>query len=761
MQQRVIAAGLFIALAFAILLIRYLPPRVALHELGDPLDHVVLSGFYQAEAIDNVLGRRAGEQARIRVPLADGRGVARIAVQLRAADRPAVPFRLSVGASTLVLQAPTALRTLHLITPPQPARNIDLRFAAIPDQSEPNVIVDRVVAWGRSGAPTSPDLLAMLALALLPGLLVALTARLPLDWALLPGMVALGLLALLPAGDRAMMLRVGPLVSVIVAAVAALPTARTYPAIAVVALGGALLRVYAVGWGGGYVFQADELNFVQAQGGIVGVIAGGVAWIAARFSGEAAWRDAWTVLLIGRVVSGVFGTALVVAVYSLGRILLRPRWALMAACFVAVAPLAVQQSHYATSTQLEALLVVLLLLFSTSLAIHGSAVALVGSGGLAVLVSLVAAQPLPLLAAPMVALLNLRHMRRLALLGAGVAIVIFGLAVGRYAASAALLPPATTVLASGAAPDVLVWQRGTLPPYLYALFNILAWGLGPLLMQLGLVGWGVGVIQSARPMRLKITAVSRAAPTSDRAWLPLLITIAAYFLVVARSPVFDLQSLVILVPVLCLLAALLLQTFGQRLTYEFGRRVVRLLATLSLLLALVVSVGLVNVYREPDTRVAASRWLIARAAPSQAMLHDRSLVDRLPLGVTHAYTRLTLPPASSTPTDTQRAQFAAILQRAQFVVIGVERSDVDLKRLAAHDPLTACYYGALFDGRLGFAPRARFVAEPHIGTWTFDDRNTDAMLRVNERPRVYIWERFASPTPQALNLMLNCATGQP
>lgn len=691
MLQRIVAASVCVVLALVILLIRYVPPRMALHEFGDPGDEQVIGGVYAAERSVGGLVRRAREAAAIRLPLADGRGAARFSLTWQSGGAQPALVQLALGGQTLIVRAAPRPRSLHVLSPARAARLWALDLTPVPDAAADGVILDRVVVWGRGGWPALIDWAALLLLALTPGLLVALTSRLPLDWALLPSVIVLLVLLVLPAADRGPLLRVGPLLPIVVAGLTLLPIARVYAPIALVAGGGALLRAYALGWGSGYTFGLDD--------------------------GQVAWER---VLLI-RGVAVLLGAALIIAVYGLGRALLKPRWALLAAGFVAVAPLLVQSSHLGSMAQGAALLVVLAVWALTALTMRRWQ-------------AVRTARFLPHVRAAWWR--GITMFAVLAVVSGAWALIIT--ATPSTASSLEALPPRNPLL-----------LRGYAQSYLYTLFNMLAWGLGPLLTQLGVVGWAVQAI-------VMVGARHRGGAVAARAWLPLLLTSALVFVVAGADPARNLTGLIVLAPLLCVFGAALLQRFSQRLSARLGRRVVRLLATTAVLLALVVSLGLLNVYREPDARIAASRWLIRQSASNRLILHDASVRERLPLGAPHLWPIVTLPTPDQ-PRTLAQSQLVSALQNAQYIVIGIERDDLDLPGLAQRDPLAACYYRALFDGRLGFVPRARFMPMPHIGAWQFDDRATDLALRQPDHPRIIVWERYSQPTERALNLLLSCA----
>lgn len=791
MKQRMIAATLLFCTALSMLLLRYAPPWTRLIELGDPLDVPVLTGFYLPEYLDGLIMRRTSADATLHLALADGRGAQSFALWLRSGTPAPQLVRLRYG-PTIVIRAVPTLRSYHLLAPPQPSRSLSLALehaTAAPSAAESlNLLVDRALVRGRAGWPAPADLLALLALALLPVLLLATCARLPLDWALVAGMLCLVLLALLPAADRPALLTFGPLVALLVGLMVLLPPTRAYPAITLVALGGAVLRCYGLGWGSGLIVHPDEQTLVdRALAGWPSQLLYQLAALAAQISGRAAWLEPWGIVLIGRVWAALCGSALIVAVYALGCQLLRPRWALLAAAFVAVTPLLVQQSHIATSALLDALLIVLLLLCHTLAAGRLRARWLIGGAALTLL--LATAQPttwplpLALLIAPMVAqpalwsLLRRRtrpHGPRWLALASCLLALVIGAGLAYWSVTSLTLRELSPALAADqqlrqtdvAQPELavsanraaarsgaLVLEPRARLAAIVVSFTALTWGLGPLLVQIGLVGWGAGVFASLRQRKQR--------------WRPLLAGMGAYLALIGLGVADEtidlsgraltaatLRSLTPLVPLLCLTAALLLQFFGLRLREGLGRRSVRLLAGTALCLALAVALGTLTIYRQPDTRVAASRWLLRHAAPQQVVLQDVSLREQLPLGLTHLFTSVALPTTAADPARLDQA--VAVLRRADYIVLTAERTDIDLARLRQTDPLRACYYRALFDGRLGFVPRASFSVTPQLAGWTIDDGRSDPRLRVYDHPPVRIFQRIASPTPAALTLLLRC-----
>lgn len=727
MRQRIIFATVCATVALFILCARYAPPHIAVRSLGDPTTAGLSSGFEPAELDRDVVVRRSLAASTLRVPLPDSRGAQTVALRFRTDTGAA--GQVSLGDLTLQLPSATSYRSYTLLAPPVAQHSLLVGLAPTAGDA---VVLSEIVVRGRGGRPPALDLLQLLLIALLPAALLLLTLQLPRDWAITSALLTVAALAALPAADWGALLSFGPLATLTAAAVAGIPFARRHPGAALVVLFGAALRVYALGWGAGYGFGPGDAALMAGQSrGFAADLAYGTARLLQAVSGAAGWGSGWGAVLIARAWSAVAGAALIAVVYALGLLLLRRRWALLAAGFVACAPVLVQQSHMAGAAVWTTLLVAMLVLLSTWALAALSARATL----LALLVSVALVWTTPAatvwLAVPLVAHLALRG-RRAPFVARSAALVALVLLGGlRWSDQ-------TVALAAGVQSAPLGTTYAL--PYLYPLFNMLLWGVGPLLMQLGLVGWGLGSVRAFRER-------------AERRWIPLLLGSGLAFAAVGHGPAFALDALLPLVPCLALTAALLLQTFSRRLHFAFGRRTVRLLACTALGLALATSLGLINVYRAPDARVAASRWLVGRLDPDGLLLLDVPAAQTLPLGVPGVVAGSPVDFGSATA---GAAELASALARGSFVVTALERADETTPEWAALDPSTACRYNALFTGQLGYLPRASFTGQPRIGSWTIDDRWADASLRVYDHPRLHVFERVGAVDAATLERALRC-----
>ncbi len=718
MSQRCVVAAVLVCIALGILLLRYIPARAWQHDLGDPLDHAILAGASGLQGDDAALSRRLDAAATLRVPL-DRRGALTLDVRLRAGDE-SLLARLELDSQPLIAQLESSYRTYHLLGSGPTSRESRLTLTTLDDES---LLADQIAATGRGGFPAWLDLAALLAVAAIPALLLALTLRLPLDWSIVASAGSVGLLLVLPRADLLPLIAFGPLLALLIGGLALLPATRAHPTLVLIALSGLVLRCYGLGWGAGYAFHPDERALLDgtAQGALP-ALTRYLGRASAYLSGNPIWRDGWALVLLGRVLSALSGVIGIVLTYELGRLLLRPRWALLAAAFVAVAPVLAQQSHLATATHLELVVLLATLIGSVTALGERPRAWWIGLGG-----ALGATLLLPfgwtLLVAPLIVALQRRPRPTLAY--GMVALLLVSL----LASISALLPrpEATAASIAPAASNALSASTVATTPYIYPLFGIVFWGVGPLLMQLGVVGWGAGLALALTEQR-------------HRRWLPVLITLAAYFLVAGRGPAYNLGSLTALVPGLCLTAALLLQTFALRLPFRLGQRTVRLLAGTALLLALITTLGHLNLYRASDSRVAAARWLAAHAREG-AVLFVGEHADASPFRAI----RPELVVRATWPEEVNR--IAAEVAAAEHLVISEE----------AMRTWPACARTALQTGRFGFAQRADFEPLPRLGGWRIDDSAADAALRVVDHPRVRIYSRIADPSPAAVEAMIDCA----
>ncbi len=478
----------------------------------------------------------------------------------------------------------------------------------------------------------------------------------------------------------------------------------------------------------------------------------------ARALGRTAYDEAY---LIGRALSALFDLGTVVLVYLLGRRLLGPWPALVAAALMALAVHSIQIAHFFAvdtfATFFATLTLWLLVRYSKSRDARNLGLAGIAAG-LAMASKLSAGLLLPLFAGWWV-LTGVRERvpgdawaRRGAWLTHLFAYGVFAALSFRlfqpYAFAEAwpwdwrLAPAFTSALAQQQA-----IQSGTLdwPPgiqwagtaaWLYPLEQMVRWGTGP---AFGLAALAALCLAAAVWWRRQ--AHPLALPL---AWGGLnFLVFGAFVLKTMRyfHPVY---------PVLALVTAWML-AWGWRHRARLqslagwavgGATAVVLSATLLWALAFA------QIYGRDHTRVAASDFIYENAAPGSTIAVEH-WDDALPLpleGRNPALFERVQLRVYDPDRETKRAHLIETLSRTDLVVMASDRGAATIPRMPQRYPLTGRYYAALDDGSLGFDLLARFESRPSLGPWTIDDRTAEEAFSVYDHPTVSIYARRGPET---------------
>jgi hypothetical protein len=428
-------------------------------------------------------------------------------------------------------------------------------------------------------------------------------------------------------------------------------------------------------------------------------------------------------LLVGRVLAALFDLGTVALTFALGRQVYGGRaqglpgqtqgLPLLAAAFVALMPLHVQQAHFYTADVPLAFFVFGTLFFAARLAKRGRARDAWLTGvwaGLALGTKFDAVLlALPLGAACAVAPLGWGARWRRALVCGGSALAVFALTnpfallnlpvFWRNVAEQA-------AIARGALDVPYTRQfHGTLP-YLYPIVQQLRWGMG---WPLGLLCFGGFAYAVWRAVRQP----PRPAEWVLLAWaLPFFASTGGMF---AKYP----RYLLPLTPLLALYAARMLTDLRRWVIGRYSLVIGHCsLVIVLLFITPLPAVALLNSYRHPHPWIAASAWLREHAAPDSVIAVE-AWDHPLPLDATGYDVRVL--PIFDEDTPEKWTTMETVLAEADYVVIASQRGYGALARWPARYPLTARYYRRLFAGELGLVPVACFGREPHLGPLALAD----------------------------------------
>lgn len=559
------------------------------------------------------------------------------------------------------------------------------------------------------------------------------------------------------------------------------------------------LRLYGINWDQGFLFHPDERQILMvterlawprnwpeflspqsplnprffAYGSLPIYLLRLLSWLLARL--DAGWASLWRFYQLGRLLSALFDTATLCALYALARRLYDRRVAALTAVLAAFTVLHIQLAHFFTVDTLLTMLVVLAVLKALDVeragrARDGAWLAVLLGAALATKVSalpLVAvvvaawlafawptpgdlgarlpgseAQRKPLshavhvgypgndsVAAVSAWLVLLRALglawrgaRRGVCLSLGVALLVF-LLLQPYA----LLDAAR--FARGVGLELSMSQgwtdvpytrqyAGTLP-YLYQVRQLLLFGMGLPLGLLGLAGLFYLVWRTwRRPSRQSVV------------WLtwPLL-----YALQQGAAYAKFLRYALPLLPFLCMAGAALAWALWDRsaqLTTPWRRRVLRWGAGSVLVLVpfatLLYALAFARIYAQPHPWLQASAWLCEHV-PAGATLMADVWDDALPVysttgaaGCAQEYSHFAVD-LHGAESSAKREQMLDGLLACDYIVLPSDRLYASLTRLPERFPLASRYYQQLFAERLGFRLVAAPAVHPNLAGVTLRD----------------------------------------
>ncbi len=154
------------------------------------------------------------------------------------------------------------------------------------------------------------------------------------------------------------------------------------------------------------------------------------------------------------------------------------------------------------------------------------------------------------------------------------------------------------------------------------------------------------------------------------------------------------------------------------------------------------AIAFTAIYRTEDSRIQASRWLIAEAKPTDVLVFEPN-DSPMPTGVLNApdFTKglLELRREGDDPEITRA--FAEQLEAGDWIVMPSRRNWMVLPRLRQRFPAACAYYAALFAGELGYAEVKRFENMPRLFGITIPTTDAEETFEVFDHPAVRIFRK--------------------
>lgn len=166
-----------------------------------------------------------------------------------------------------------------------------------------------------------------------------------------------------------------------------------------------------------------------------------------------------------------------------------------------------------------------------------------------------------------------------------------------------------------------------------------------------------------------------------------------------------------------------------------------------------------GVYGHENTRIAASVW-IAENVPAGATISNEAWDDALPLGVDGVDPgRYHLEQLDLFGPDTVEKveRLADQLQGLDVVVESSPRVWGSVTRLPARFPSTIRFFEGLDDGSLGFTRVATFTSPPRLGPLRLPSHRGEEAFSVYDHPEVRIWQRTEPRTTDEVLAALDVA----
>ena len=290
-------------------------------------------------------------------------------------------------------------------------------------------------------------------------------------------------------------------------------------------------------------------------------------------------------------------------------------------------------------------------------------------------------------------------------------------------------------------------------PRLYWFTNLLWWGVGP-----GLEVWSLAGFVWLLTRRRQAAFVSALVPL-------------AYYAVAGGTVAPFVRYAIPLVVSLAVPAGVLSADLLRSPRWRPAGAVATLIV---LAMTSLYAAAYMNVFRQPDSRLAASRWLLANV-PARANILVEPSHNIPPTGsyltaidfnrdyvlwggrtlreaqrdrddFYHLYTLDTYVYLYGTryPDDEKRTYIASRLAQVDWILM-----DDTFLQFYQHLPesengVVKQYYRDLFAGRLGFGLVKTFKVYPAILGWTIDDDGAELTFRLFDHPRVFIFKRNAS-----------------
>jgi YYY domain-containing protein len=284
-------------------------------------------------------------------------------------------------------------------------------------------------------------------------------------------------------------------------------------------------------------------------------------------------------------------------------------------------------------------------------------------------------------------------------------------------------------------PPASQWAGRTI---LFPLKNLVLWGAGPFFGLAALAAFVWGVLEFRKRPRRSLAPILAHA----------LFLIAYHGTATAKSMRYFYPAY----PGLAVLAALFLAAIASAAGERRGlaARLARLAPTIAVAATLIWGLAFTSIYRREHPRVTAARWIYENVPPP-ARIGNEAWDDGQPLpfpGYDVAQYAGPVLPLVNPDSARKVEDVVGALTQSDWVAVTSNRTYGNMTRIPEVFPMLRAYYRALFDGRLGFELAADFSSYPSLGPLKFPDDRAEEQFTVYDHPRVLLFRKTSSFSPQ-------------
>lgn len=517
--------------------------------------------------------------------------------------------------------------------------------------------------------------------------------------------------------------------------------------IGVLLLTGAYFRFQNLNWDQGLLFHPDERNIASAvskiqffeklnpeffaYGGFTIYLIRATADILNFLTQDPNWGYEWgKINLIARTYSATFSLLTLIPLYLLAKNIFGKTTGFIASSFYALCVSSIQTAHFGVTESLLTLQGVLIMYVSIKIYEHPELRRYLILGALLGISAATKTSGL-ILIIPLVAVFITKAFGKryfidqtanlvLSLTLALTLFVVFSpytfLSWGKFLESMRY----ESGVVSGTLPVPYTLQFQNTSAYLFQIENFF-WQLGPVTLFC-LIGYFFMILYFIK--------------SKDKKVLILLILPTIYFLYLGSWYTKFIRYMVPIIPFLLIFASFFITSLKQ-INVKFFYLIFFFLTCATFFWTIAFS----SVYSNPQTRVAASKWIYENIPPGSS-IYTEHWDDGLPVpvdGWSPSVYKTTALEIYQPDDEGKLTYYSEKLSSGEYIVINSRRLYGTLTELTEKYPLTSKYYQLLFSEKLGYRKIGEFSSYPQVLGFEINDDSSEETFQVYDHPKVLIF----------------------